>query len=202
MRPASTPARIRVNPVSADPASVLPGWAAPAEQSPGPDWKFRIPNAEGPFLFRVTGLPDDWMLKTVTVGGRDITDVPLEVVRGGGDTEGVQIVLTRKSATLAGEVVDARGTAAPGCTVIVFPEDRSRWGLASRFIRSVRPDSRGRFSVAGLPPGLYRAAARDAVVEGQWEDPEFLELLLDGASRVALEESSSATIALTLAEVR
>jgi hypothetical protein len=114
----------------------------------------------------------------------------------------VQIVLTRKGATLTGEVVDARGAAAPDCTVIVFSDNRSRWGLASRFIRSVRPDHRGRFSVVGLPPGLYRAAARDAVVEGQWEDPEFLELLLDGAGRVALEESSSATITLTLKETR
>jgi hypothetical protein len=188
--------------VSADPASVLPGWAAPTEQSPRPDWTFRVANAEGPFLFRVNGLPDEWMLKSVMLDGRDITDVPLNVVRGAGETQGVQIVLTRKGARLAGEVVDTRGAAAPDCTVIVFAENRSLWGLASRYIRSVRPDKTGRFAVAALPPGVYRVVADDTVLEGQWEDPEFLERVMPQAVRIELAESSSETIKVTVGEPR
>ena len=65
---------------------------------------------------------------------------------------GLEIVLSRKGARVAGEVVDRAGASAPDTTVIVFAEDRAMWGVASRFIRAVRPDRSGRFSIGGLPP--------------------------------------------------
>ena len=65
--------------------------------------------------------------------------------------------------------------------MLVFAETahRALWGIGSRFVRIARPEDRtARFSVSGLPAGVYRVIAREFVVEGQWEDAEFLQLSL------------------------
>jgi len=35
---------------------------APRDETPKADWTFTIPNVDGQFFVRVTGLPDDWMV--------------------------------------------------------------------------------------------------------------------------------------------
>jgi len=129
-------------------------------------------------------------------GDRDLTDTPLTIARGAPEVRGLQVVISSKGAKVSGEVVDLQGRPAPDATVIVFAEDRARWTLSSRFIKAVRPDNAGRFSVGGLPPGTYRAIAREAVVAGQWEDAEFLSGLVKDAARVALAEGASETVKL------
>lgn len=200
--PPFSPARVRVVPVSADPESVLPVWGQPREQVLKPDWTFQVGNANGQYLFRIDGLPPEWMVKTVLYGTKEITDAPLTVLHGGPDVNGVQVVISRTGGTIAGDVVDAAGAPAGDTTVIAFAEDRSRWRLASRFVKAVRPDRKGRFTLTGLPAGIYRVAALDFVVEGQWEDPEFLERLLKTAARVDLKEAATETITLRAEEAR
>lgn len=195
--PPFSPARVGVLPIAVAPDSVLPLWGAPRDATPKADWTFTIPDVDGPYLFRVTGLPDDWMLKRVIAGGRDYTDTPLTVRRGGADIGGLQVVLTRKGARLTGKVVDGAGASAPDTTIIVFADDPAKWGVGSRFVKAVRPDGSGRFSVGGLPPGVYRAIAIDEVTDGEWEDPEFLDSLARRATKIELAEGASETITLT-----
>lgn len=200
--PPFPPGRVRVNPISADPESVLPVWNQPREQPLTPDWTFRVANANGQYLFRMDGLPPEWMLKAVLYGGKDITDAPFTVLQGAPDVTGLQVVISRRGGKITGDVVDAAGAAAGDTTVIAFAEDKSHWRLASRFVKAVRPDRQGRFTVAGLPPGPYRVAAQDFVVEGQWEDPGFLERLLKASVRVELKEAATETITLRAEEAR
>ena len=195
--PPGAAARTGINPVAADPSAVLAPWNGPRAQPPAADWTFRIVNLEGPILFRMSGLPDGWMLKSVQLGGRDITDQPLTIARGQPDIEGLRIVLSRKGATVAGQVADAGGAPVPDTTVLLFAENSAMWGVASRFIRAVRPDGEGRFSIGGLPAGVYRAIAREVVIDGQWEDPEFLQGLVKDAVRVELTDGGSETVKLT-----
>ena len=166
------------------------------------DWTFQITDADGKYLFRTTGLPPDWMVKSVNLAGRDITDVPLTVTRGAADVEGVLVVLSRKGGKITGDVIDASGAPAPDTTVIVFADDSSLWGLASRYVKAVRPDKSGRFIVSGLPAAAYRVTALDFVIEGQWEDQEFLRNLHRVASRVQLGEGATETVKVNVAEVR
>lgn len=195
-------ARLTVTPVDADPDNVFVPWAGPNAQSPRPDWTFRIVNMSGQYLFRVTGLPDDWRLAAVLLGGRDIIDTPLPFSRGHADVEGLQLVLTRKAARLEGRVLDRTGAATTDASVIVFAEGRSAWGIGSRFVRATRPEQDGRFTLAALPPGTYRVIARDFVAEGQWEDPEFLQSLLRDATRVELKDGVNESLTLTVVEAR
>ena len=196
--PPFPPARIRVTPVPADDTNVLPPWGTPTAQTPGSDWSFRFTNIDGPYLFRPTGLPDDWMLQSVRLNGRDVTDAPLDIPKGGSETSGVQIVITRRTATLAGKVVTPAGDPLADSTVIVFAADDRRWGIGTRFVKSTRPDIAGHFSVGGLPPGNYLAIAKDFVADGQWEDPDYLRSLASDASTLTLSEDAEQAVTLVL----
>lgn len=190
------PGRMRVVPVAADPESVLPSFTAAFEQSVAANWTFKLSNVDGQYLFRAAGLPDEWMVKSVTLGGRDVTDVPVSFVRGQPDIEGLQIVLTRNGAHVTGQVVDASGAPAGDNTVIVFSEDRATWTPASRFIKATRPDRAGQFSIAALPAGVYFVVAKDFVIDGQWEDPAYLQSVVNDATRIELKAGASESVKL------
>ena len=157
--------RLRVVPIPMDAASLLPPWGAPSAQTVVGDWSVRFRNIQGPHLFRATGMPDDWMLRAVRLGNRDITDVPFDVPSGGVETAGLELVLSKKTARVVGDVVSESGAPVPDSTVIVFSSDAQRWGPDSRFMKSARPGSQGHFAVAGLPTGSYLAIARDFVAQ-------------------------------------
>jgi protocatechuate 3,4-dioxygenase beta subunit len=193
--------RIRLLAVSADPRRVLPGWGEASGDTVRADWSFNLVNLDGSYLFRLMNLPDGWMVKAVRAGGRDITDTPLAISRGS-VVNGLEIVISRKGGRVSGAVVTAAGAPAPDSTVIAFAEEPAQWIPGSRFIRATRPDNEGRFSFAGLAPGAYRVTARDLVLDGQWEDPEFLRSLLRESVRVELAESAAETITLTMEEGR
>jgi hypothetical protein len=200
--PPGPAARLAIDPIAADPALVLAPWGAPRAQAPAPDWKFRISGLDGGYLFRMTGLPDGWVLKSVMLGDRDLIDQPLTIARGQADVDGLRLVVTKKASKVTGEVVDAAGAPAPDTTVVIFAENSAFWGVASRFIRAVRPDAEGRFSAGNLPPGIYRAVARDVVIDGQWEDPVFLQSLVKDATRIEIAEGGSAALKLTAGAIR
>jgi hypothetical protein len=106
-------------------------------------------------------------------------------------------VLTNRPTHLRGALLDEKQQRAEG-TVVIFPEETSRWREDSRTIRSVRPDQHGEFSIRGLPAGKYLIAAVDYVQDGQWYDPEFLADLRPRAERLSLAEAESKRIDLTV----
>lgn len=197
-RPSFSPGRLRVVPYDTTTENPLRAWSAPSEVAVTAKWTFQLRNAEGSFLFRILHLPDDWMVQSVRVGDRDLTDTPLTMPPGAADLEGVQVVISPAGAKVHGTVQDAEGRPLPDVTVVVFSEHTAHWGPGSRFVKAVRPDSTARFSAAGLPPGAYRVAARDTVVEGQWEDPEFLHGLPRDALRVELTAGAATDVKVIL----
>jgi hypothetical protein len=166
------------------------------------DWSFTFENVGGPFVFRVMGIPDDWMLRAVRLGDKDITDTPWDVPTGGREFKGLQVVLTPKVGRVSGTVLDERGQPTVAATVVIFPEDADLWMPGSRFVRNTRPDRDGRFSISGLPPGNYRAIARAFVENGQWEDVAFLEQARDGAVKFLLGDGGTETVTLKLPSSR
>jgi hypothetical protein len=194
--------RLTVAPILADPDVVLLPWGSATPQPPQADGTFKFQSLESAYLFRVNGLPSGWMLKSVLLGDRDMVDAPMPFTRGMPDVEGLRLVLSHNGASIAGDVVDGRGRAAPDVTVIAFAENSAMWGLASRYIKTARPDGNGHFTIAGLPGGVYRVIARDGVTAGQWEDGEFLQTLIKEASRIELAEGLSGSIKLTVEPVR
>jgi hypothetical protein len=162
------------------------------------DWSFKLSNLGGPFMFRITGIPQDWTLAAVRLDDKDITDVPWDVPTRGQELSGLQIVVTQKIGRVTGTVSDSRGAPTNAATVVVFSDEPELWRPGSRFIRTARPGADGTFSISGLPAGTYRAIARDFVEDGQWEDRKFLEDARADAVRLVLSEGGSETVALRL----
>ena len=84
--------------------------------------------------------------------------------------------------------------------MFVFPADASRWRegiFQSRRLGYLRASSAGAFETTFLAPGEYYVTAVSARYAMEWEDPVFLERLVPGATRVALREGESKTVALT-----
>jgi hypothetical protein len=174
---------------------VLPTVRVPAIDG---NWSFKLSNLGGNFLFRLRGLPDDWMIAAVRLEEKDLTDQPWDVPTGGKEIAGLKIVITQKIAKLSGEVVDGSGQPTPAATIVVFADDPELWLPGSRFTRTTRPDVDGRFSLTGLPAGTYRAIAREFVEDGQWEDRAFLKAARDNSSRVVLTSGEAQRITLKL----
>ena len=189
--------RIQLMAIPTDPQRVLPRWGESSGFTVRQDWTFRMTGLDGPHVIRVAGLPDEWMLKAVRIGDRDVTDAPFAAPRGAADVNGTEVILSRTGARVTGEANTADGAAAQEVTVIVYAENAALWGPGSRFVRATRPDDRGRFSVPGLPPGRYRVAAVPLVMEGQWEDPAFLQSLEGASLRIELNEGMVETVKLT-----
>lgn len=188
--------RLRMDAVPTDPDRRLPTSRFLPSLSVKPDWTFSIPNIAGPYVFRVVGLPDEWVLHSVRIQDQDMTDVATDVPTGGKSIAGVEVILTKKASSISGNVVDRDGKPVLEVTVVVFAEDRDRWGPGTRFVKMARPGGDGRFTIAGLPAGSYRAVASATAVEGEWESAEFLESVYDDATRVSLSEGSTQTVTL------
>jgi hypothetical protein len=136
-----------------------------------------------------------WSLKSVTIGGHDVTDQLIEL-RSGQNVDNVTIVLTDRVAGIAGTVRDGVGNPAAQLTVIAFSSDQQYWRPQSRQIQAVRSDQSGAFRLRGLPPGDYEIVAIDDVEQGEWYDPTFLERIRSGAKRISLGEGETKTLDL------
>ena len=174
----------------------------PGQQSTrvGDDWSFGLRNLTELVVIRATP-PQGWTLKSVSAGGQDITDTPMEFPAGQ-TTSGVQVVLTKKVSTVSGLVTDAKGNPVLDATVVVFPSDEKLWTYQSRFIRAARPDQDGRYRVTGLPGETYLVVALQGLEDGQAGDPDFLASVKALASPLEIADGETRSADVTLSTVK
>jgi hypothetical protein len=190
------PSSIRISAMPADGAILITGLPATVHD----DWTFELEGQSGRRLVRPLLLPgaaaQAWTVKRVQLDGNDVTDTPLDFRD---DIDGLEVVLTQRVTTLAGAISDARGAKATDATVVIFADDREKWGFMTRFVRTARPDQDGRFSVRGLPPGRYRVVALDYIEPGEEGNPDTLEQLRPSGTAITLGEGESRTVDLKVA---
>lgn len=163
------------------------------------DLSFELTGLYGSRLIRAGGT-EGWSLKAVLLGNTDVTDTPIPF-KGTERVEGLRIVLTNRTTELTGTASDERGELASDYVVVVFPEDRERWGYRSRFVKTARPDQAGVFEIEALPPATYLAFATEWLEDGAWTDPELLERVRPYATRFELGEGERRAIILKLTSV-
>jgi hypothetical protein len=177
----------------------------PTDFASGPAGGNRIggpPNADGTFAIghlAWTGVvsimaPAPWRMKSVTLDGRDITDVPSDFQSH--DVSGLDVVMTAGVGSIAGTVLDGAAPAA-NSYVFVFPDDSAKWVYPGRLLTGRLSNAQGVFNVAGLLPGGYLVVAlqtRPANVI----DPDWVQTLVGAATPCRLAEGESATLALKL----
>lgn len=182
-------AGFRVNPTPLGAAVTLPRGGRGG--TPNERGEFTIADLmPGRYLLRATG-PREWIVKSVYVDGRDVTDEAIEIK--GDNVSGVNLIFTDRVATIAGTVRDGRGGPAGNVTVVVFADDERLWYPQSRHISAARTDATGVYRVTGLPAGRYLAVAVEDVEPGEWFDPAFLEQVKGAATRLVVGEGEQKT---------
>lgn len=148
--------------------------------------------AAGLHLIRPSSNLRGWALESVTIGGRDVTDTPIEL-RSGQVVNNVAIVFSDKLSEINGTVTDEQGRPVPDYTILAFTTDVSLWRPLSRQIMTARPDQTGKYRIRGLPPGQYYLATVDPAEQGEWFEPSYLDEHRAGAARVSLSEADVKT---------
>jgi hypothetical protein len=168
------------------------------------------PKINSDFSFEMTGLfdrrlfrgsiqgPIGWYLKAVYFDGEDVTDSGVEFTPGR-TYDGLQVVFTQKTTELSGLVTDSRGRPVVDATVVVFPANRERWVFQSRYLRTARPDTEGRYNIKTLPPGEdYLIIVVQNLENGQGGDPEFLTRAREEAKSFTVNEGEKKAIDVKL----
>jgi hypothetical protein len=146
----------------------------------------------GAHLIRPSNGSRSWLLQSVTIGGRDVTDTPFQL-RSGENLANVTLVFTDKQSEINGTLTTDNGTPAPEFTVLAFPADATLWRPQSRHIMTARPDQTGQYRIRGLPPGEYYLATVDPSQQGEWFEPAYLDEHRADAARVVLSEGDVKT---------
>src|SRR5438445_1085382 len=79
---------------------------------------------DGQRFIRAGGAPRGWSLKSVTIGGRDVVDTPIQV-RSGQTISNVMLLFTDRQTQISGTVMTQQGAAVTDYTVLAFPVDET-----------------------------------------------------------------------------
>ena len=173
---------------------------APAPAVVSADGNFRINGTSGRQLLRLGPLPTGWALKNVSLDGKDVTDSGSDMLAGPQPLN-VTIVLTDKTATLEGTVVDGEASVA-AYRIVLFPDDERRWGEHSRFVKVAPPRADRTFILDGVLPGKYFVAAVSVLDDGEWHDPDVLRRLRAAATVVMAAASGTVKVTPKLQVIR
>ena len=186
-----------------DPAAVFVGFTKQVQGQAGgftgsnfpasADGTFSLESPGGLVHFSVKRLPSGWAVKSVSLDGAEIDDVPIDF---GSGRRHVEIVLTDRLSGVSGIVVDRRGNPLPNYSVVLFPPDASRWHRESRFLATARSDNAGRFRLESVPPGTYLAVAVAALPMSSLQDPSVLQRLQGSAETIRLAGGQQLTISI------
>jgi len=192
-------ASLRLIAASTDPDNAGAASSAFGRSSVKESGDFEIDGLVGGRVFRFANLPKGWHLKSITHDNEDITDKGFEF-KPGDDENGFEIVMTNRTQVITGSVTNEKNEPVKEYTVVVFPEDQSKWTVtATRWRSAARPDQQGQFKIADLPPGRYLAIALEYIPEGEWMDPEWQARTARKAVAFTLQEGATQTLDLKLA---
>jgi len=152
------------------------------------DGRFYLTGLHGPMRFSATSLPPTWYLKSLTIAGSDVTDMPFDFSSSAETLSDVEIVLSTEGATIAGVASDGANTRASDFVAVAFSTSRDTWFNGSRHVKQRRSDAHGSYAIEGLPPGEYWVAAVDRLEPGNWLTPDNLDALVPSAARVTVLE--------------
>jgi len=163
--------------------------------------RFQIRGVIGRTLLRTMpltpGPSPGWGLKSVTLNGADITDMPLDVTSLG-DVTGIEVTLTDTITTISGSVTNSQRQPVKDYVVVILPAGLRDGVQPERYTRTARPDQEGRFQIRGMPTGDFLAVALASLEDGHEWDPAFRKQIEPVAKRFRLTETQTAMLDLHL----
>jgi len=139
-----------------------------------------------------SGPNEDWFVKSVATGGRDVNDAGISV--NGGVTV-MDLVVSGNGSVVDGVVTDSTGQPVSNAVVVAVPEARWR-GREDRYGQAVS-DQRGGFSLHGVRPGDYTLFAWESVESDAYLDPDFLKAYEGQGTPLRVNESERKSVQLT-----
>jgi len=133
----------------------------------------------------------DYFTKSVMLNGQDVGDSGFEV----NSATDLEIVISKKGATIEGTVVDDKGNPVSAATVVDVPDSGRR--LRLDLYQQETTDERGHFSLRGLNPGSYTVLAFEDLDDSP-QDPKFLTSYGSKGEKVAADEGTDKRIVLKL----
>ena len=197
--PTFRPDQVSIFPAPAEPVAMM---INPGTNRINEDFTFELTGLSERRLIRVNaGAALGWYVKAVVLDGEDVTDSGIEFTPGRA-YDGLQIIMTQKATDLSGLVLDDRNKPVLDATVVIFPANRERWTYASRYLRSIRPDTNGRYTIKAMPPGEdYLIIAVQNLESGQGSDPEFLARAREEAQSFSLGEGEAKVVDIKLSKL-
>jgi hypothetical protein len=129
-----------------------------------------------------------WSVRSVNIAGHEAIGRPIDL--GVQDVSDVTLFATKTPSGITGTVRDVKGNAVPRASVYVIPDDRSLWleygPLLSTWLRSVRADPHGTFSLRSLPAADFVVVAVTGAVTQNWTEPNNLRLLVSNGKSTCL----------------
>jgi hypothetical protein len=191
---------LRAEPANGDPRLGLPRQAGPPVDRSD---DIEIPGLQpGRYLLRAN-LSPPWVLKSVVMNGKDVTDTPVDAT-GEQDLSAV-VTITNAGATISGLVVDAQGQIAAGAAVVLFPADPARWsdfGITAFRIKSMSASSAGTFRFSPQPAGDYFVVSVPGHDIDAWQEPDFFKKAAARATRLTVGWGETKTVDLRVTEIR
>ncbi len=137
-----------------------------------------------------------WYLKSIQIGGRDVTEFPIDV---SGDVSGVVMTFTDQVTRLVANVDGAHAEDPP--VVLLFPSDRSAWtdlrrGNARAPIEPL--SGSGSVTFTNLLAGDYLAIAVPESIADEFPDKELLGRLASQATPLKITSGQRTTISLSV----
>jgi hypothetical protein len=150
----------------------------------------------GAFSGQQTGpaAPPPWRINRVMYGDIDVADTGLEL-QPASTVENVVIELTNRASEVTGTVTDAEGAVVRDCWVIAFAQDPIHWTVQTRHVSAGRPGLDDLYRMR-LLPGDYFIVAFDDVENGAWNDPNYLSLAREHATKISVADGENPTINL------
>lgn len=145
--------------------------------------------------------PARWALKTTFLGGRDVTDDPVDWDRLDPE-DALDIVVTSNFAQVTGVVADGQGKPAAHCPIAIFATEEAKWASSRLFVQRVVTDEQGRYLASAMPPGSYELVAIDRIPAGQWLHPAFMETLRGKGALLTVSEGGRHEADLRLVSLR
>jgi hypothetical protein len=158
-----------------------------------PDGSFETESPGGLVTIGITSLPTGWTVKSIHL---DRVDVDGQAVDLTGGSRQLQIVLTDTTSVVTGLVVDRNARPLAGYSIVLFPQDETRWTPSSRFLLAAQSSQTGQFRIKDVPPGAYLAVALKGLPFRAWTNPDVLARLQSIATPLRVAEGEQKTISI------
>jgi hypothetical protein len=144
----------------------------------------------------------NWMVRSITVGGRDVTNEGIELKNT--DLTDVVVTFTDQISNINGTVKAPASGGFEGVSVVYVPADYQRWLLSGGMSRRnpiVSPDAKGAFTIGRVPPGEYLIIAVDNGVLEATQSVDFYDRLARMAQRITVGIGEKKTVTLDITKV-